>query len=290
MYDITAGYDTSVNLATDDGMLDYLTWYGMQFLIRQSNLFVGDNLRLMLSKTTVEKYSKFLSDPGNLTIVCARAKRSNINLCNYPIWAAFLDDCYKTSIAPGDNKVRDVVYEAFSTEDHFINYYLDWKSDVDWMDIYNLYYSKQKRSSYVSRPFAKCLEKYFAQNPLCARISIEADLFDAEHKPDASVRTEMYKAYISAGLLTKKKARKIRSESSEYTSMSAVAFLMKAAEDNPLLYPNIDELLLQFSDTKHASVQEAIAKGAPFKILYAFVGFDDLHSKRTIEQRMQNGK
>jgi len=289
MYDSIAGYDTSVNLATDDGMLDYLGWFGLQFLIRQTNLFTGDNLKLILSKTTVEKYSKFLADPGNLTIVCARAKRSNINLYSYPIWADFLDECYKASIIPG-NKNRDVVYEAFSTEDHFINYYLDWKSDVDWMDIYNLYYSKQKNSSYVSRPFAKCLEKYFAQNPLCARISIEADLFDAEHKPDASVRTEMYKAYILAGLLNKKKARKIRSESSEYTSMSAVGFLMNAAENNPLLYPNIDELLLQFSDTKHASVQDSIANGAPFRILYAFVGFDSNNAKRTIEKRMQNGK
>jgi hypothetical protein len=182
------------------------------------------------------------------------------------------------------------VYEAYRSQDHYINFYLGWKGDVDWMQIYNLYFSKQKSNGYITAPFVRSMESYFKQNPLCARASIENDLFDATSKPDANVRSEMYIQYIKAGYLDKKKARKIRSESSEYASSKALIALLDLHDENPSIYPNIDDLLLQFTDTKYSSVQETLAARAPFRILYAFVGFDSRYAKSMLEQRMQNGK
>lgn len=286
MFDPALGYDSSIDITTDSGLIDSLSWIGFSSLIRYTNLFKDAELsKVMFSKHTMEKYSEILSEQNNLSIICQKAHRNKINLYQHPVWTDFLDAQFEAGVSN-----NNTAYEAFRTQEHYINYYLEWKQDVNWMEIYNLYFTRQKNSSYLTQPFTNALSKYFSQNPLCARISVEADLFDADQKPDSNVRTEMYCAYIKAGFLDKKKARKIRSESSEYTSMKSIACLIEVAEDNPNLYPNIDEMLLQFSDTKHHSVQEVIASRAPFRLLYAFVGFESNHAKRTLEQRMQNGK
>lgn len=286
MFDPSLGYDNSIDTTTDGGLINSLSWFGISAIIKNSYLFKDSKYsNIMFNKYIVNTYSEILSNEDNLNIICSKAANENINLYQHPVWTDFLNTQFETGL-----KNPALVYGAFRDSNHYLNYLLKWKQDVDWMEVYNLYFARQKNISYVSQSFSYVLRKYFANNPLCARISIEADLFEAEQKPDSNVRTEMYAAYIEAGFLDKKKARKIRSETSEYTSMRSVMFLTDIAESNPKLYPNIDELLLQFSDTKHYSVQEIIANRAPFRILYAFVGFESKEAKRILENRMQNGK
>jgi len=286
MYDASLGYDNAIDTTTEKGLLNALSWFGITTLIRSSNLFKDSRFsKIIFNQYVVDTYSEILTDPDNLSGICHKAAHSGIDLYRHPIWNKFLDTQFEAGL-----KNDNIIYQALRNSDNYMNYLLHWKKDVDWMEIYNLYFEKQKFHSYVTVPFVNTLNKYFEHNPICARISIEADLFEAESKPDSNVRTEMYIAYIKSGFLDRKKARKIRSESSEYASMKAVSFLMEFAEANPKLYPNIDELLLQFSDTKYDSVQEVIAYHAPYRILCAFVGFESKRAKKILEERMQNGK
>jgi len=276
--------DTSVDSKNNE-LIEALSSFGLFALVASGNLFKDERtFKILYNKFIMEKYSTTLMEESNLNNICSRAVHNNINLYQHPLWSEFLDARFEAGF-----KDHRILYQAFRSRDHYINYYLAWKQDVNWMQVYNAYFSMQKDSGYVTEPFHNALNKYFAQNPLCARISIEADLFDAETKPDSYVRTAMYVAYIRAGFLDKKKARKIRSESSEYTSMRCVDFLLEVSEENPSLYPNIDELLFQFIDTRHETVQTTIASRAPYRLLYAFVGFESKEAKRILEKRMQSG-
>jgi len=287
MYDPNLAYDPAEPCITDQDLLNRMASIGIVRLCGDFKSINKEEIASILSsEKLVEKYKHvFTQAPHLLTNICSESARYKINLYKINAWKSFLDESFATLI-----KDPLFVIDAIRSEQNFINIYASWNESVNWMKIYDGYFDRQGQSSYVSIPFIKTLKEYFRTNPLCARNSIDVDLFEATSKPDANVRAEMYKAYISAGFLSKKKARKIRSETSEWASNSAVKHLLEMNEENTSLYPNIDDLILQFSDTKYQSVQETIAKLAPFRIIYAFVGFDSQHAKRYIEKRMQDGK
>lgn len=286
MYDPNIGYDTSLDVHTISGLRDNLAWIGLSSIIRSRDIFRDPNLsKLMLSEHIIQKYSELISEQSYLNIICSKAFRNKVNLYQHPTWTNFLDKMFASGL-----KEREIIFQACRGEDHYINYYLDWNKDVDWMEIYSLYSQAQKVTNYLTQPFIKALNKFFETNPLCARTTIEMDLFESDTKPEVGVRGEMYCAYIKAGFLDKKKARKIRSEPSEAVSAKALGCLIDVATENPNLYPNYYEMILQFTDTKHHAVQYLLADKAPYSLLYAFVGFDSSHAKNIIERRMQNGK
>jgi hypothetical protein len=287
MYDPNLAYDPAEPCITDQDLLNRMASIGIVRLCSDFRCIKREEASAILSsEKLLERYKHvFTQAPHLLTNICWESTRYKINLYNTGAWKSFLDESFATLIKDGV-----FVSEALRTEQNFLNIYASWNENVNWMKVYNSYFSRQKSNSYVSNPFIKTLSEYFRTNPLCARSSIDVDLFEATSKPDANVRSEMYKAYISAGFLDKKKARKIRSETSEWASNNAVKHLLEISAANQSLYPNIDDLILQFADTRHQSVQETIAQLAPFRILYAFVGFDSRYAKSYLEQRMQNGK
>lgn len=287
MYSSSLGYDDSLNLDSSSDLLEVAAWHGIARLSGYGTLFSNPVYRdVILSEFITKKYAPlFKENTTLLTYIFNKADKSGYNLCDHPSWSEFLEEMYQFAITNGQ-----VIYEASRASDHFLNYYLKWNKNVDWMEVYNLYFAKQKFSSYICEPFSNSIRKYLETNPLCAKISIEAELFESDDKPDSVVRGEMYVAYINAGFLDKKRARKIRSESSEFASNKGVNALLDIANNNPALYPNFSELILQFSDTKYPEVQNSIATKAPYNLLYAFVGFDSSYAKQKIEKRMQDGK
>ena len=287
MYDPNLGYDPLEPCNTNQELLSRLAYIGFSKICGSfHHIGIEQSIRVFSSPFIVEKYGHiFKQTPSLLTALCYESNRHGLILYKMPVWKVFLDDMYETL-----SEDRAFLSDAIRNESNFLNIYSKWKEGVSWMNIYNKFIKIQKCSSYISPPFTNMLGEYFRTNPLCARMSIDTDLFEATSKPEANVRAEMYKAYISAGFLDKKKARKIRSETSEWASCEALKHLLALHNSNPTIYPNIDDLVLQFTDTKYHSVQEAIAQNAPFRILYAFVGFDSVFAKRHLEKRMQNGE
>lgn len=287
MYDQISGYDTSIDIKTDSGLIRALSWIGLANIIRnRKDIFENPALsNIILSKDTFNIFSELMTNDELLTIFCSKAFRSKFDLYNHPTWNEFLQRKIDSSL-----KDPAVTHSAFRSEDHYLNYLLGWSRDIDWSEVYSIYSKHQNTSGYVSVPYIKALDGFFKQNPLCARTTIESELFESDSKPDVSVRVKMYSAYIKAGFLDKKKARKIRSEPSENVSLQALSELMMVAEENPSLYPNYYQLILQFTDVKHTAVQNKLAESAPYSLLYAFVGFESKHAKYIIEKRMQDGK
>jgi hypothetical protein len=92
----------------------------------------------------------------------------------------------------------------------------------------------------------------------------------------------LYKSYIENGLLTKKTARKIRSEPSEAASLSGARALM----DNLELYSNSDELVVQFVDTKYSDVAQYMAEKIPMSMISYLVGSEHWYAKQIVERRL----
>ncbi len=96
------------------------------------------------------------------------------------------------------------------------------------------------------------------------------------------LRGVAYSALCRSGLLTKKYARRLRSEASEYSSLCGVKSLI----ENVDLYTNSDELLVQFMDTRYPDVAHELAKNVPIHMLSYLVGSDFYHAKSVAERRM----
>lgn len=122
--------------------------------------------------------------------------------------------------------------------------------------------------------------RFFAESPEAAKSFMHSSSFKERDRHD---RTAYYSAYIKSGLLDKKTARRIRSDSSSKTSCMAVRALL----DNLELYKNQRELLTQFVDTRHADVQQVLASYAPDYMVPFMMSFDDYWAKKTLEQRAE---
>jgi hypothetical protein len=94
-------------------------------------------------------------------------------------------------------------------------------------------------------------------------------------------RGVFYAALSGSGLLTKKQARKMRSEASSAASCLGLASLIK----NKDLYSNYDELLTQFMDTRYEDVAHELAKNAPIHMISYLLGSEHYWAKSVAEKR-----
>ena len=112
---------------------------------------------------------------------------------------------------------------------------------------------------------------------------VEDFVFFTKEKPSYAVRGCLYDHYIGKGFLTKKTARKIRSDGSEESSIQGVKALVR----NTDMYSNSDELLLQFTDSRYEGVVSVLADELPDYLLTSIMGTDFYWAKRKIEQRLE---
>lgn len=104
----------------------------------------------------------------------------------------------------------------------------------------------------------------------------------------ATARSSIYNRMILSGILTKKIARKIRSENSEGNSLESIKELVT----HSYLYPNFGEIISQVTDTNFSSVARYLAASLPINTLAFMAGtkFDDV--RNIVVDRMtkfQNG-
>jgi len=95
------------------------------------------------------------------------------------------------------------------------------------------------------------------------------------------VRAQLYSALSKSGLLTKKQARKMRSDPSSHSSLSGLTSLIANSD----LYPNYDELLTQFMDTRYEDVAHKLAKSSPIHMISFLLGSEFYWAKSVAEER-----
>jgi hypothetical protein len=166
------------------------------------------------------------------------------------------------------------VFEAAKRNPNFI-----------WMDFFkSLYASGSGRSyGYVYDGLRMALEESTKQDPNAVKTFTEKELFDNPCKPHHNWRSVFYREFIKTGSLTKKYARKIRSESSGSASHAGV----KALIENKDLYTNYDDLLLGMSDSKYDYVLVLLAKELPIHLLTSIMGSQSREVLYAIERRME---
>lgn len=153
------------------------------------------------------------------------------------------------------------------------------KIDLNWTEIFEKFKDKIESNKYIGPILVPVIcSKTFREDPESAKNF----MYDVNFKKlKAKVRTSYYQAYIKAGLLDKKIARRIRSDGAERTSRDAIECFL----DNLDLYENPKALLTQFTDIKHELSQSLMAKKAPDYMVPFMMGFDYPHAKKVLEQR-----
>lgn len=157
--------------------------------------------------------------------------------------------------------------------------------DYDWLPLFHSATSWVRTKRIYGDTFGSILKEVAKRNPKEFLQYGEETIFNGG--AGFYIRGAYYSALIEAGLLDKKMARKMRSEASEEASQRAVNSLLDASEE---LYPNRDQLLIVFSDSKHQRVIQELANKLPKHLLYSVLGTEFSWFKRTIEDRMQNAE
>lgn len=97
------------------------------------------------------------------------------------------------------------------------------------------------------------------------------------------IRSEIYAAIAETGYLTKKAARKIRSDASEEAASNGI----RTIADNIHKFPNANEVLSQVMDTKYFAPAKYLAETIPRELLPFMVCCQDQKVREIIVARMQ---
>lgn len=100
------------------------------------------------------------------------------------------------------------------------------------------------------------------------------------------IRSEIYAAIAETGYLTKKAARKIRSDASEEAASNGI----RTIADNIHKFPNANEVLSQVMDTKYFAPAKYLAETIPRELLPFMVCCQDQKVREIIVARMQESE
>ena len=98
----------------------------------------------------------------------------------------------------------------------------------------------------------------------------------------AAGRLAFYNEAINCGLLTKKIARKIRSDQSENTSLQAISLIISTQKNKP----GFTEILPQIVDTNHSVIARHLADHLDFKYLPFMAGTIHSRAREIVANRM----
>lgn len=154
--------------------------------------------------------------------------------------------------------------------------------EYDWKELFDQVIAWVSHRRYYGDAAGIVFEATAKQHPKHFLEVAESRVFSDKPLP-YQIRSIFYRALIQAGLLNKKFARKMRSDSSEYASEAAIDTLLKMTEDT---YADLDQLLITFSDSKHQTVVRKMAEGLPKHLLYSLLGTQFHWLKNIIDRRM----
>ena len=214
----------------------------------------------------------------SLNEVFSTAKRAEIDLYSIPFWKEKIEGL--TASLKEDGKSREVWY---GQADYMISA-ANMIEGYDWKPLFNAVSVYQNSNNYL-RPSYVEISKGFAKSDSASfKEHVENQIFfSKEGRPSYPVRGLMYKLYVEQGFLTKKTARKIRSDGSEDSSVSG----LKALVENTELYSNSDELLLQFTDSKYERVIGELVDSLPEYLLASVMGTPFYYAKQKLERRLE---
>ena len=205
-------------------------------------------------------------------------KEFEIDAYSNPFWKSKIDFIIGNSLSSNTIVKQSDLQRA--------TYLLDAASLVpnyNWKSMFDTFYESYINSynSWISESFRKVIKQYSDTDTESFKQFVEDDIFYSKKKPGYQARVVFYKHYVEKGLLTKKTARKIRSDGAEEASVAGVQALI-----NSELYEDKTEMLLQFSDSRYSGVLQKLAEELPIHLLASIMGSDDYWVKRTIERRL----
>lgn len=275
---------SSLDLSKKEDALEALSYMGVISELGSYSLLKNNNKDLFFNDYVLEKYKEVILHESFLDNIIVHANKEGINLYEQKGWSSILDEAYERAVAD------PAILKRLSTRSSYLETIILWKKDIDVPSLFQKVFAIQKNCNYTGSLFENITKILFERNPIDAKLIVDSEVFDTDEKPSSGIRQGLYLHYIKNGFLTKKKARKLRSETSEYISDSCIGTLINVSNEKPSLYPNINELIIQFSDTRYDLVQMTLAAKAPFGLLCGFLGFTYPKAKNLIEKRIQDGK
>ena len=179
--------------------------------------------------------------------------------------------------------ISENVESLLRDEAKHIRFGISLNQKFDYFNYFQMLHLRASGRSYVPRVYQEALVGLCESNPLSFKIFADTELFGKKKsglKP--CFRGLLYSYYISNGFLTEKTARKMRSESSSEASHIAVKALL-SAEDK---YEDYNDLILQFTDSRHECVLGELARELPVWMLSSLMGTDSEWVKNILEKRM----
>ncbi len=191
------------------------------------------------------------------------------------------------------NSVVDNICEKAFEENFLLNIYNGYrdyaivaakmKPSFRWDNLYFKLLEHQGDNKWVRHSFNTTLDMFSKTNTESFSEYAESNVFFSKSKPNHVLRSLVYCKYIERGLLNAKTARKIRSDASSEASASALKALVGSKDK----YSNYDDLLLQFTDSKHEQVITLLAGSLPDYLITSILGTEFFWAKRAIEERME---
>tara|TARA_R110002020_G_scaffold50716_7_gene143234 strand:+ start:21896 stop:22786 length:891 start_codon:yes stop_codon:yes gene_type:complete len=184
--------------------------------------------------------------------------------------ASLLDtnDEVRSSIRNGYNRSRNIYLLAACFSD-----------STDWSSLYDEYIGASY--GYVSSNQDLIISQYSKKFKTEYRSFMYDHIF-CKSPLDHTRRGRHYRHYVASGLLTKKEARKMRSDGSEYSSLCGLRSII----ENESLYSNFEELITQFVDTRYPDVSLELAKKLPVNMLSYLAGCSHYATKRCLQKRI----
>ena len=154
-------------------------------------------------------------------------------------------------------------------------------------EVFEAIYSIVLERGWTDNRYKNILNRLVEESPLSLKLFVESNLFKSGKfgRPKPAVRGSLYAEYIKAGFLTKKTARKIRSDSSSEASLAGVQALIASEK----AYDSYEDLLLCFSDSRHEYVVAELASNLPLYLISSLLGTEFSYAKSIIERRMTDG-
>lgn len=275
-------------------ILNSLSSIGIYNIVKSMKLFSDEDFKTLISSDWLLEKNKFtaFSDPSVLTYITDRCWSIKYNpVENSKVWEEIFDNIIDNFNPSLKNDIHNSILDNFirSNNSYVLNILSFKKNIVNWGNIYLKVKPLIQNQTYRSSGIEKIIQIYAHTDPIGYKLTIDKDLFE-DGIFNSNMRGLFYSEYIKCGLLDKKKARKIRSESSEGASLEGVRALFEVHKSNPNLYPNFEELIIQFNDTKYHSVQQYISLNSPISCITSFFGFDNQAAKSNISKRLNEGK
>jgi hypothetical protein len=163
-----------------------------------------------------------------------------------------------------------------------LNRVRDLREDVDW---FNIMLKLSESTTYVGSKcsgFMTVLGWLIQSDPE----NLRKLLYRTESKSyPASLKDYLYKKSIDLGLFDVKLARRVRSDSNGSLSSTILAYLF----ENRSLYQDevFQDLVTQFSDTKHKWVARYIAMNMPMHLIPFLMGIKDDVALKILDKRME---